>query len=103
MTSPLDQVVHAVERTEKRRFAAPGRADQRHHRALGDLERDVKKRLLFAVPEGELADREFGADALRAGDLAPVLAPLRNDGGVGESGHSAPGSRRPAPGPSAEG
>ena len=56
----VDQVVHAVERAQERRFAAARWTDQGEHGAFGDLQRDIEQSLAFAVPELQIAHLELG-------------------------------------------
>ena len=52
----IDEVVHAVEIAQQRRLAAAGRADEGGDLPLRDVHRDVEKRLLRSVAEGEVLD-----------------------------------------------
>ena len=54
----VDQVVEAVDGTQERGFAASRGSDERGDLAVGDLHRHVKERLLLAVVEAEVVDRE---------------------------------------------
>ena len=52
-----DEVVHAVERFEERRLAAAGRADEGRDALFGDVHADIGQRLMAAVPEIQIIDR----------------------------------------------
>ncbi len=55
----LDAVVHPVETPQKRRLPAARRADERRDAVLRDLHRDVLERVVVAVPDVEVLDREL--------------------------------------------
>ena len=59
---PLDQVVHPVQTAQERGLAATRRPDQGHDGSLRNRQRNVVKRLLVPVPEGQVADRELGLE-----------------------------------------
>ena len=52
------QVVHAVERFEKRRFAAAGRADQCGDALFRNAHADILERLMIAVPQTQVPNRD---------------------------------------------
>ena len=51
-----DEVVHAVERFEKRGFAAAGRPDERRDALFGDIHTDIVQCLMVPVPEVQALD-----------------------------------------------
>ncbi len=54
VSGAVDQIVHAVEAAEKRRFAAAGRPDERRGQAAHNVEIDAGERLLPAIEEIEI-------------------------------------------------
>src|SRR5665647_14167 len=79
-----DDLVHPVEGAQIRRLAAPGRADERHHRAWLDRHRHVRDGAEIAVVDVQVGD----VDALSHG------CPSRERFGCRFSCGSAPGLRR---------
>ena len=70
-----NQVVHAVERSQKRAFAAAGRADECRDDVGRHFDRHVGQRLFCAVIEVEVFDPDLqGTPTLRATRYAPVSA-----------------------------
>ena len=67
----FDQVVHAVELPQERRFAAARRADQRHHRAFRNGQRHVPDRGLAAKKTDKLRTSILLAASRRSGDDRP--------------------------------
>ncbi len=86
MMGSFDQVVHAVERPQKRRFAAARRPDQGHDRALGNRNRDAMEGLVGAVPERQATHLEFEPKPFEVRGRPAAQVAFRNDRGVGEGG-----------------
>jgi hypothetical protein len=61
-----NQLVQAVDRAKKRRFAAAGRSNERGDGARPDCQRDVEERLRLPVPKREIMSRDgAGPDVVR--------------------------------------
>ncbi len=54
----INDVVHAIEAAQQRRFTAAGRPNQRRDAMLWDLQINVIQRLAFAVPQRQLVNGE---------------------------------------------
>ena len=50
-TAAVDQIVHAVQASQKRGFSAAGRPDQRSDRVFFNFHVQIHQRLLFAIEQ----------------------------------------------------
>ena len=57
---PRNGVVHAVQRAQESRLAAPRRANKGHHEPFGDVHGDFIKRLCAAIKEIKVAHLDLG-------------------------------------------
>src|SRR5262249_48876799 len=88
MPRALDEIVHAVEAAQERRFTAARRTNQGRHRTMRNAQIYVVQRLRSTVPEREIAHLELGLDAFEIGRLTADLAALREDSRIGKRGQS---------------
>src|SRR5271163_4624519 len=78
MASAVDEVIHAIEQTQERRFSASGRSNECCNGTLGDFNGNVKQSLLGAIPERQLPHTELGAQASQVRSCTTIHTPFRD-------------------------